>query len=505
MASFLGLDLGTSAIKALLVRDTGEVIGRGSAGYPIHRPGPGAAEQDPAAWWSATIAATRQALTGSDETVAAIGLSGQMHGTVLLGDGDRPLAPAIIWPDQRSRRQVAEITARIGPERLIELTGSPVATGFQAATLLWLQQERPDLWAATRCVLLPKDELRRRLTGTVATEPSDASGTLLLDVNTRDWSPDVLDKLDIPRALLPAVQPSDAIAGMLQPEAAADLGMPPGIPVVVGAGDAPAGVLGAGVVGQEALLLSIGTGAQLLLPVETVKIDRRGRLHTFCNALAPAPDQPGWYQMGALLAAGLALAWLRDKVFALEGADAYATMAAWAAEAPLGAGGLLFLPYLVGERTPHMNPLARGIFLGLTAEHGRPELVRAVLEGITFACYDAFRVFAELGAAPERIVLAGGGTRSALWRQIVADVFGLPVHPLATVEQSALGAAILAGAGIGQFSPVAAARAWARYEPPLVPDPARHARYMELFAVFQDAYRKHKRDFAVLTAFAEGR
>jgi xylulokinase len=430
--------------------------------------------------------------------VAAIGLSGQMHGTVLLGQDGQPVTPAVIWPDQRSARQVQEITELIGSERLIEITGSPVATGFQAATLRWVQQQRPDLWARTRHALLPKDYIRLRLTGELASDPSDGSGALLLDVRARDWSAELLDALGIPRSWLPPIQASASVAGGLRPEAAAALGLPADTPVVTGAADTACSALGAGAVHPGRLLLTISTGGQLILPVEQVQVDQRGRIHTFCAALEPGPGLAAWYQMGAVLSAGMALRWLRDNVLGLAGEDAYARMTGWAGDAGPGANGLLFLPYLAGERTPHMDPAAKGLFLGLTLQHGRGELVRAVLEGVTFACFDAFRALAELGPPPAQVILAGGGAKSALWRQIVADVFGRPVRPLQVSEQSALGACALAGLGAGLVDLAQVVDGWVAYGEPVAPDPARHAFYEERFELYQEAYARNRGVFARL-------
>lgn len=499
----LGIDLGTSAVKALLTDLDGRVVGAGSAAYPILHPQPGFAEQDPHAWWRAMVDAVRQALaaaeTGDDQSrVAAIGLSGQMHGTVLLGEDGEPLTPAVIWPDQRSAPQVQEITELIGPERLIGITGSPVATGFQAATLRWMQQERPDLWSRIRHVLLPKDYIRWRLTGRLASDPSDGSGALLLDVRARDWSAELLDAMEIPREWLPPVQASASVAGGLGAEAAAALGLPASTPVVTGAADTACSALGAGAVHPGRLLLTISTGGQLILPVERVQVDTRGRIHTFCAALEPGPGLAAWYQMGAVLSAGMALRWLRDNVLGLAGEDAYARMTDWAAAAPPGANGLLFLPYLAGERTPHMDPAARGLFLGLTVQHGRGELVRAVLEGVTFACFDAFQALAELGPAPDQVILAGGGAKSPLWRQIVADVFGRPVRPLQVSEQSALGACALAGLGAGLIGLEQVVDGWVAYGEAVEPDLARHGFYGERFALYQEAYRCNRGLFARL-------
>lgn len=496
----LGIDLGTSSVKTALVTHEGQTVAHGHAQYPISQPQPGFAEQEPDAWWQAVCKAVRMALGAGVAApgVTAIGLSGQMHGTVLLGSGDRVLAPAIIWPDRRSARQVQEITAQAGLERLTALAGSPVATGFQAATLLWLKQERPQLWQQIEHVLLPKDYVRLRMTGVPATDPSDGSGALLLDVQRRDWSPDLLALAGVEAAWLPPVQPSRSVAGLLTGEAASAMGLPAGVPVVTGAADTPCSALGAGVVDPGTLLMTLSSGGQVLQPLTEVRVDALGRTHTFCSALEPE-EGAGWYQMGAILAAGLALSWLRDNVFGLSGMDAYEQISSWAGEIPPGARGLLFLPYLSGERTPHMNPDARGVLLGLASQHGQKEIARAVLEGVTFACYDAFSVLAELGAQPDVVALAGGGAASHVWQQIVADVFGLPVRPLAVREQSALGAAILAGAGLEWFDAADAARVWAKYGAEVEPDAERHAVYQEAFGLFRAAYRSNEAIFSALT------
>ena len=503
MACLLGIDLGTSSVKALLVDQEGHTLGIGSAEYPVLMPQPDYAEQDPETWWQCTATAVRQALAAArSHEVAAIGLSGQMHGTVLLGEDGRLLAPAIIWPDRRSRAQVHEVTERIGAARLIEIAGSPVATGFQAATLRWIQQEQPDVWRQVRRILLPKDYLRWRMVGEpFYTDPSDAAGTLLFDTRTRNWSPVILETLGLDTTQLPEVRPSTTIGGALTRQAAEHLGLQPGIPIIVGAADTANSALASGVVSPDTLLLTISTGGQLVLPSEEVRVDLRGRIHTFCSALEPKPGQAGWYQMAATLNAGMALRWLRDHVFALTAPDAYVQMGRWAESVPLGARGLLFLPYLSGERSPHMDPTARGMFLGLSIRHGRAEMVRAVMEGVAFSCYDAYRVLMELGAHPSRMIMAGGGARSSLWQHIVADVFNLPVHRLAIAEQSALGAAILAGAAIGWHRPGEAASRWAAYDAPIEPDTRHHADYQALLEIFRSAYLKHRDDFEMLIRY----
>ena len=494
----LAIDLGTSSVKVLAATRAGVIVARGVAEYAILQPAPGFAEQNPADWWAATLDAVHNVLATCDAgAVAAIGLSGQMHGTVLLDDAGDLLAPAVIWPDRRSAQQVRELTLAFGRERLYAITGSPLSTGFLAATVRWFQQERPALWGAVAQILLPKDYLRWRLTGRYATDPSDGAGSLLFDVARRDWSADLLTYLGIARSQLPFVQPSHANAGALTPVAAQALGLAPGIPIVTGAADTACGMLGAGAIDRSRLLLSISTGGQVVLPSDQMITDLQGRVHTFCSALTPEDSgQAGWYQMGATLSAGMALRWLRDQVLGWTQADAYEVMTALAATAEPGAQGLLFLPYLVGERTPHMDPAARGAFWGLTLRHGQAELVRAVLEGVTFACYDAFQVLEALGGAPQEVILAGGGARSPLWRQIVADVFGRPVRPLQTSEQSALGALLLAGAGIGWFDLAATARAWASYGEVVAPDTARHLFYTARMAAFRDLYRRNSGHFA---------
>ena len=504
MSALLGIDLGTSSVKALIVDEYGVTLGSGYAGYPLRHPRPGWAEQEPDEWWRAAIAAVRMAhIYAGNPRIDAIGLSGQMHGTVLLDERGDPVRPAIIWADTRSGAEAAELTEAIGQEHLISIVGSPVAAGFQAATIAWLRKHEPDTWARASTVLLPKDYLRRRLTGIIATEPSDASSTVLLDVHRRDWSKTLIDAAGIERSQLPVVLPSMHIGGRLTEDAAAALALDAGTPVVGGGGDAPLAALAAGVVREEQLALTISSGSQVIVPTAEIRPDPAGRIHAWCGALAGVEGVPGAYQMGATMVSGLAMRWLADNVFGLKHRKPDRTLTKWAAEAPLGSGGLLFLPYLAGERTPHMNPRARGMFLGLTTEHGRGHLVRAVMEGATLAAFDAFDVLRSLGARPETVVLCGGGSQNTLWRQIVADVFGLPVRPLLTVEQSALGAAMLAGAGIGLFDPAEAAERWATYDETVLPDSEANAVYARLLPVFRDAYRKHLDDFETLTDVAQ--
>jgi len=503
--ALLGIDLGTSSVKTIIVdADSGRVLGSASSGYPLSHPEAGAAEQDPEEWWQATVSAVQRATAeaGPESAIQAIGLSGQMHGTVLLDRQGEPVAPAIIWSDLRSAASAAALTSTIGRDHLLDIAGSPIAAGFQAATIHWLRQSRPELWSRTASVLLPKDYLRFRLTGDSATDPSDATATLLLDAQTRQWSPVLLDAVGVAPAQLPAIFASSAVTGELTDGAARELGLVAGIPVVGGAGDAAAAAVGSGVVDPSTLLLTLSSGAQALAPATTPAVDPEGRIHTFCSAFEPGNGRAGWNLMGATMSAGLALRWLRHDLFELKDDEAFEDLEA-AANVPVGSDGLLFLPYLTGERTPHMNPDARGMFIGLGPEHGRPELTRAVLEGVAMALYDAFLVVRETGANPERIVLAGGGSRSPLWRQIIADLFGLPLVPLRIDEQSAYGAAILAASVTGG-SPVDLARQWASYGNPVEPDATNYARYQQLHALFRETYTANAGIFDRLTAFRAG-
>ena len=493
--AILAIDLGTGSVKALLIDRECSVLASASTSYPVLRPHDGWAEQDPDAWWHATVAAARQAIAAfGDPKVTAIGLSGQMHGTVLLDASFQPLRPAIIWEDRRSAAQVRSLTEAIGAARLIDIGGSPVATGFQAATLAWLVEHEPEVIAKTLSILLPADYLRFRLTGELATEPSDASSTLLFDVERRTWSPEMADAVGIDLALLPPVVRSAAISGNLTTEAAGELGLQPGIPVAGDGADAPLAALAADATAIDTLLLTISTGSQAILPAAQPVVDPKGRIHTWCSLAEPGSDLPAWYQMGATLASGRALRWLREEVISLPAGDLDDSIA----HVPPGSEGLLFLPYLNGERTPHMDPDASGAFLGLKAHHGPDELTRSVMEGSVFALYDAFEVLEELSGAPARIVLAGGGARSRVWTQIVADIFALPVDPLEESEGSALGAAIVAGTAVGWFDLADGAHRSARFGERIEPQPAAVAIYRELHPIFQHAYQALKDDLHAL-------
>ena len=504
---FLGIDLGTSAVKAVLIDIDGQLIGKGEAGYSILHPAEEKAEQDPASWWISVIEAVGQATQNQlnrTRQLAAIGICGQMHGTLLLDRDLRPLHPAVIWPDQRTIRQVQELSTTIGFERLIEITGSPLAAGFQAATLLWFQQNCPHIWAQAAHILLPDDALRLWLSGELSTDPSDASGTLLFDSFRRRWSPDLLAALQTSEAWLPKVQPSTAVIGHLTQQTALELKLTPDVSIVNGAADQAAALLGAGALHPTKLLVNLSSGGQIVQPSLDFQIDRSGRMHTFCSAFEPSHQRPGWYKMAATLSAGMSLRWLKEQVFNLEGtsSDAYDRIMAWAAQSPPGAKGLLFLPHLAGERAPHMDAQARGAFVGLTLQHGKEEIARAVLEGVAFSLYQAWQVLrGQSAASPSELILAGGGARSALWRQIIADVFGAAVVKLNHREQSAIGAALLAAAGTGYLDLAEASSRWASYSAPCEPDPAKTARYQQLLDLYTKAYQQNIELFHLLGYF----
>jgi xylulokinase len=493
--AILAIDLGTGSVKALLIDETCKVLATASAPYPVSRPHDGWAEQDPNDWWHATVDSVRTAVAAvGDVRVVAIGLSGQMHGTVLLDREGMPVRPAIIWEDRRSTLQVRTLTERLGAERLIEVCGSPLATGFQAATLAWLVENEPDSIAHTSSVLLPADYLRLRLTGALGTEPSDASSTLLFDIRRRAWSNEVIEAVGVNPAIFPHVFESAMMTGELRPDAARELGLPVRTPIASGGADAPLAALAAGATGGDTLLLTMSTGSQAILPAAEPIIDPRGRIHTWCSLAEPGSGLPAWYQMGATLASGRALRWLREDVLASTTENLDSIVAA----VPPGSDGLLFLPYLNGERTPHMDPDASGAFLGLRAHHGTTALTRAVMEGSVYALHDAYQVLEELGGEPQRIVLAGGGARSRVWTQIVADVFDFPVDPLEESEGSAMGAAIVAGAAVGWFDLAEGARRSARFGPRMLPNGPEVEIYREIQPIFRHAYIALKDDFQAL-------
>lgn len=466
MHALLGIDLGTTGVKAaLFAADDGHVVSSAFVDYPLYHPHSGWAEQNPADWWQATIDAICICLAESSQygvqpaDVKGIGLSGQMHGVVLLDEQGQVLRPCIIWADQRSDAECRWMTERVGAARLIELVSNPALTGFTAPKLLWIRNNEPAIFARARTLLLPKDYIRYCLTGTLAMEISDAAGTCLLDVKHGVWSQEVLAAIEIDSSLLPPVVPSDAVCGTISKEVSALTGLQSGTPVAGGGADNACGAVGNGVVQAGLALVSIGTSGVVLAHADTPQVDMSGpvpRVHTF-NAAVPH----AWYLMGVTQGAGLSLRWVRDNIGlperALErwsGVDAYDLLAKEAGAAPAGSDGLIFLPYLQGERTPHLDAYARGGWIGLTASHDRRHLVRAVLEGVAFSLKDCFGIIREQGLQLEQVRATGGGAKSPIWRQIIADILGVELVTTNAQEGPAFGAALLAGVASGVYPSV---------------------------------------------------
>lgn len=466
------------------------MIATGSSEHaPFASPQPGWAEQDPRDWWRASKIAVRKALSvsglnGSD--IGCIGFSGQMHGAVLLDAAGGVIRPALIWCDQRTAAQAEKLEASIGKGRVIELTSNPPLTNFMLTKLMWVREAEPENWEKVRHVLLPKDYVRFRLTGAHATDVADASGTLLLDVASRTWSSEMLGRAGIERTLLPALHESPQICGEVSRAGGEETGLQAGTLVVAGAGDQAAGAVGMGIVGPGAVSVTIGTSGVVFAATGHPALDPQGRLHTFCHAV---PER--WHVMGVTQAAGLSLRWFRDRFGAgpEDGRDPYERLVAEAETAPPGSDGLFWLPYLMGERTPHCDPAARAALVGLTASHTRAHIVRAILEGVAFSLKDSFTIFNELDIPVERVRPGGGGARSPLWRQIQADVYGHEVEAVETQEGAALGAAILAGVGAGNWGTVEEACAQAiRTKEKIAPDPETAALMARKYAVYRKLY-----------------
>ena len=491
---FLGVDVSTTGVKALLVDDVGRVAASASSPLALASPRPLWSEQHPRDWWAATVASIRAALERSviaPERIAAVGLTGQMHGLVLLDDAGEPLRPAILWNDQRTAAECDEIRARVGRERLIALTGNDALTGFTAPKLLWVRRHEPEVYARTRHILLPKDYVRYRLTGAYALDKADGSGTILFDLRARDWSPEMLAALDIPPAWLPPTFEGTEITSVVSADAAVVTGLPAGTPVVAGAGDQAAQAVGVGAVLPGAVALTLGTSGVVFAPTDAPLVEPEGRLHAFCHAV------PGrWHLMGVMLSAAGSLQWYRDT---LAPGLPFEALMAEAEEAPPGSEGLLFLPYLTGERTPHPDALARGAWVGLTSRHRRAHLTRALLEGVAFGLRDGFALLraAGLGAAGE-VRVSGGGARSRLWRQILASVLGVELVSVAAAEGAAYGAALLAGVGAGAWPDVDAACTLVATGERIMPDADERAVYDHLYAHYRALYPALRPTFAAL-------
>jgi xylulokinase len=488
----IGIDVGTGGSRAVLIDTAGKIVASATVEHkPFVSIQTGWAEQDPRDWWRASAAAIRSAITKAAipaEDIKAVGLSGQMHGATLLDAADEVLRPAIIWCDQRSSDQCKNLTAKVGGGRLIELTCNPALTGFTLPKLLWVRDHEPETWQRVRSVLLPKDYVRFGLTGDKATDVADASGTLLLNVAGRRWSSEMLDAAEISANVLPHLYESQEVTGSISAKAAEETGLLAGTPVIAGAGDQAAGAVGLGVVRPGMISATIGTSGVVFAATNMPALDPKGRVHTFCHAI------PGrWHVMGVTQGAGLSLRWFRDQFGVLStdlsGGDPYDSLTAEAARVPPGADGLLWAPYLMGERTPHLDPHARAALVGLTASHTRAHVVRAILEGVAFSLRDSFEILKELNVPCETIRLGGGGARSELWRQIQADVYGHEVETMAAEEGAAYGVALLAGVAAGAWASVdAACDEIVRTRDHVKPDPEAaklfHRQYQSYIAIY---------------------
>lgn len=482
----LGIDVGTQSVKCVVLDPEGKLHGIGQHAYDVNTPCPHWAEQNPAAWWEAVIAAVQHALEQAgifSAQVCGIGVTGQMHGLVLVGADHVPLRPAIIWMDRRSADVCSTIMARTPEETLIQSAANRLSPGFAGASLAWLQQHEPGVLQRARAALQPKDYIVLQLTGVLSSDPGDASATWLYDVAQRHWSETLAETCGVSLGLLPPVHASTAIVGTLLPQAAEALGLPPNIPVMAGTGDQAALLTGVGVTEPGQGAITIGTGGQITVTSSTPLVDPDLRLNTFCHAL---PDR--WYTMGAILNGGMALRWWRS-IIEYGRSTNYDTLLEAANVVPAGAEGVIFVPYLEGERTPHMDPAATGAFIGLTTRHTQAHLTRAVLEGVAFAFRDCLDVLRTLGPVPDRFVIGGGGSRGPLWRAILASVLGVTLQTIAGSEHTASGAALLAGIGTGVFRDAAdAATRAVHYETSDLPDSDDHALYSEQFARYRALY-----------------
>ena len=493
---WLGLDIGTGGSRALLVDARGKQIAAFTAPHEdILMQQPLWAEQRPENWWDAAQAAIRGALAEArigGEQVRGVALSGQMHGSVLLDESNRVIRPALIWCDQRSQPQVDFIHSKVGRDKVVAAIANPVLTGFTLPKLLWVRDHEPRNFERVRKLLLPKDYIRFELTGEFATEVSDASGTALLDVLNRRWSQTMLDGLGLDAAILPRVYESTEVTGRISDRAANLTGLAEGTPVAGGGGDQAASAVGNGIVEQGIVSCTLGSSGVVFAHMDEVGYDPQGRVHTFCHAV------PGkWHVMGVTQGAGLSLQWLRNQ---LAPGTTYDELTAEAATAPAGSQGLFWLPYLMGERTPHLDAEARGGWMGLTARHTRADLIRAVIEGVSFSQKDCLDIIEELGVAVSHVRASGGGARSPLWRQILADVFAKPVAILETQEGSAYGAALLAMVGTGEYASVPeVCRAVIHETDCLQPRPAESAMYAEAHKVYQALYPALRGVFAAHT------
>lgn len=493
MPYYLGIDVGTTGSKALLIDERGRVIASHTTEYPLYTPRVGWTEQNPEDWWSATVKSIRAVIEkakAKPEDIEGVGLTGQMHGLVMLDKDLKVIRPAILWNDQRTGEEAEYINTRFG-DRFIEITGNIAHTGFTAPKLLWVKRHEPENFERMRKFVLPKDYVGLMLTGEIAIDVNDASGTVLFDVKRRKWAEELIAELGLPFEAFPRVLESPEVRGEVTAEAAELTGLRKGVPVVAGAGDQGAAGVGAGVVEEGVVSVNIGTSGVVFADSDTYRFDPKGRLHAFCHAV---PSK--WHLMGVMLSAGGSLRWFRDKLGQLErelaellGENAYELLCREAEHVPPGSEGLIFLPYLSGERTPHADPYARGVFFGLSLRHGRAHMVRAVLEGVCYGLRDSLELMLALGLKVKEVRVLGGGARSMLWRKILADVFGADVYTMEVDEGSSFGAAILASVGTKAYATVGdAVRSMVRTKDVVKHDPANHELYTKYYALYRELY-----------------
>ncbi len=502
MGIYLGIDVGTSGTKTLAIREDGHILASSTVEYPLYSPKPGWSEQNPEDWWQATqegVAAVLKTGRIKPKEVKGIGLSGQMHGSVFLDKSHQVIRPALLWNDQRTAVECEEIEQRAGGRKaLIKLVANPALTGFTAPKILWLRNHEPRHFDRTVQVLLPKDFVRHRMTGEFATEVSDASGTLLLDVRKRRWSKILLGLLDLDASLLPKVYESEEVSGTLSASGAAALGLPAGVPVVGGGGDQAASAVGNGIVRKGILSATMGTSGVVFAHSDEVQIDPEGRVHTFCHAV-----RDKWHIMGVVLSAGGSLQWYRNQLGQAEvaaadamGIDPYELITAQAAQAPPGSEGLFFLPYLTGERTPHADPYARAAWIGLSLRHGKRHMARSVMEGATYAMRDCLEIIQGIKIPVKEIRLSGGGARSEFWRQLQADIYGQKVVTINAAEGPAYGVALLAAAGTGAYQDVVqACEATIDVVTTTAPNSTFQRLYSTLHPTYQHLYESLRQDF----------
>ena len=495
MSYFLGVDIGTSSTKTILITERGKILGEASSSYPLRHPHPLWSEQDPDHWWRATVKTIREVVskTGVNASqIKAIGLSGQMHGSVFLDKHDQVIRPALLWNDQRTVSECEEIESKAGGRsQLIRMVANPALTGFTAPKILWLRNNEPRNYERLRKVLLPKDDVRRRLTGCYATDVSDASGMLLLDVGRRKWSTKLMGKLDLDVDLFGEVFESEDVTGTLTKKSAGLLGLSTECLVVGGAGDCAANALGTGVVRSGIVSTSIGTSGVTFVHSDEMQFDKQGRLHTFCHAV-----RGKWHMMGVNLCAGGSLQWFADNLATAGKSNIFQTMNRAATKVNVGSDGLFFLPYLAGERTPHCDPHARGCFIGLTMSHTQGHMVRSIMEGVMYSLRDSLEIFEDMDVPVRQIRTSGGGAKSKLWREMQANVLGKKVVTINTEQGPALGVALLAAVGAGAYSNIQQACKAVIKETSVTPVQRKLKRdYDKNFPIYQQLYQSLKQDF----------